>query len=72
MGLVVALAGLISDGTFFIDSGEHLAWRCGVFCSPGCFIKLFVTGTNVVNKATVGVPYLWLAQRLYVNTAAAL
>ena len=26
----MALAGLISDGTFFIDSGEHLAWRRGV------------------------------------------
>ena len=42
------------------------------FSSPGRFIKLSVTGTNVVNKATVGVPYLWLARRPYVNTAAAL
>ena len=42
------------------------------FHSPGRFIKLFVTSTNVVNKATVGVPYLWLARRLYVDTAAAL
>ena len=42
------------------------------FHSPGRFIKLFVTGTNVVNKATDGLPSLWLARRLYVNTAAAL
>ena len=40
------------------------------FRSPGRFIKLF--GTNVVNRATVGSPCLWLARRLYVNTAAAL
>ena len=42
------------------------------FRSPGRFIKLFVTGTNVVNEATVGLPCLWLARRLYVNTAAVL
>ena len=40
------------------------------FRSPGRFIKLF--GTNVVNRATVGLPCLWLARRLYVSTAAAL
>ena len=42
------------------------------FRSLGRFIKLFVTGTNVVNRATVSSPYLWLARRLYINTAAAL
>ena len=42
------------------------------FRSPGRFIKLFVTGTNVFNKATVGSPCLWLARRLYDNSAAAL
>ena len=40
--------------------------------SPGHFIKFFVTGTNVVNRATVSSPCLWLARRLYINTAAAL
>ena len=42
------------------------------FRSPGRFIKLFVTGTNVVNKATVGSSCLWLARQLYVSTAATL
>ena len=50
VGLIAALAGLISDGTFFIDSGEHLAWRLRGFRSPGRFRKLFVTGANIVNE----------------------
>ena len=42
------------------------------FRSPGRFIKIFVTGPNVVNKATDGLPSLWLTRWLYVSTAAAL
>ena len=62
VGLVVALAGLISDGTFFIDSGEHLAWRRGVSArratSSGSTSTL-PTGANVVNKSRG----LWSARR---------